>query len=162
MIHTFLPKSMENYYRESGRAGRDGRMSESILFYSKGDNVIRSASCSIDPHSLSQILASKISHCSNSFIILHVVAFLKDDESVDEKSKDGELVKLEPMVEYCLKKKDCRRIQLLTYFGGVDTEANLCKKNTETICDNCERDNVSKQLYFNLTSSTKPVCRCQY
>ena len=110
----------------------------------------------------SQILASKISHCSNSFIILHVVAFLKDDESVDEKSKDGELVKLEPMVEYCLKKKDCRRIQLLTYFGGVDTEANLCKKNTETICDNCERDNVSKQLYFNLTSSTKPVCRCQY
>ena len=73
---------------------------------------------------------------------------------MDEKSKDGESVNLEPMVEYCSNKKDCRRIQLLTYFGGVDTEANLCKKNTEAICDNCERDNVSKHIYLNLTSLT--------
>ena len=93
-------------------------------------------------------------------IILHV--FLTDGEFVDEKSKDGELVNLEPMVKYCENSQDCRKIQLLNYFGGVDIEANLCKKNTEAICDNCERANVSKQLYFNLTSSTKPVCRCQY
>ena len=80
--------------------------------------------------------------------------FLTDDESVVEKSKDGELVDLEPMVEYCWNMKDCRRIQLLTYFAGVDTEANLCEENAEAICDNCERDNVSKHIYLNLTLLT--------
>ena len=87
--------------------------------------------------------------------------FLTDDESVDEKSKYGELVNLEPMVKYCENSQNCRRIQLLTYFGGVDIEANLCEENAEAICDNCERANVSKQSYFNVTSSTKPLCRCQ-
>ncbi|CAL8329272.1 unnamed protein product [Boreogadus saida] len=37
VIHTFLPKSMEQYHRESGRAGRDGNMSHCVLFYSDSD-----------------------------------------------------------------------------------------------------------------------------
>ena len=83
-------------------------------------------------------------------IILHVV-FLTDGESMTEESKKMELDNLKRIVQYCGNTKDCRRIQLLSYFGGVKTEANLCEENTEAICDNCESANVSKPLYFNLT-----------
>ena len=39
VLHTSMPKTIESYFQEIGRAGRDGMISDALLLYSKADEI---------------------------------------------------------------------------------------------------------------------------
>jgi ATP-dependent DNA helicase RecQ len=85
VAHTSMPKTMENYYQEIGRAGRDGLASETLLLYTKADEIKRRMFIDdIDNDEYKELLYNKLrkmySYANSSECRHKLIAAYFDDE----------------------------------------------------------------------------------
>ena len=92
VIHYNMPQSLEAYYQEAGRAGRDGSAAECILLYAAGD--VQTA----------------------KYLIQHPAGAGELTAEEQEHLQRQDLERLEQMVGYC-KTTSCLRGYILDYFG---------------------------------------------
>lgn len=117
VCHFNIPKSMEAFYQESGRAGRDQLPSRSLLYYGIDDRK------------------------RMEFILSNAESKKLQSSSSQDGMPKKSLADFSHMVEYC-EGSSCRRKKILENFGE-QVAASICRKS----CDACKHPNlVAKYL----------------
>ena len=96
VIHYNMPQSMESYYQEAGRAGRDGEKAECILLFGKKDIGMA------------------------KFLIEKTYEESELPEEERETLKQRDMKRMWAMVDYC-QTPTCLRQYILSYFGQYNT-----------------------------------------
>ncbi|KAH7913921.1 P-loop containing nucleoside triphosphate hydrolase protein [Hygrophoropsis aurantiaca] len=106
VIHHTMPKSLDGFYQETGRAGRDGEAADCVLFYAYKDSI-----------SLRNMICSDRDR----------------DKSLPPAEKKRLQEELQAVTRYCTNNVDCRRSLVLDHFGEKFDPAN-CHNSCDNCC----------------------------
>ncbi|KAJ7274146.1 P-loop containing nucleoside triphosphate hydrolase protein [Mycena rebaudengoi] len=132
IIHYDLPKSLEGYYQETGRAGRDGSPSKCILYYSRED-VIRVKRWVTGSHARRTNAADK-----------------NDGPAPSQRAVES----LSSLVQFAESTTICRHVSICRYFGEPIDAADeaLVRKYCNKMCDICKYPDKTKRRHEKLSS----------
>jgi ATP-dependent DNA helicase RecQ len=150
VVHTGMPKSLEHYQQETGRAGRDGLEAECCLLYSGGDYAIwKRLLRDMEPeaHGIAMVKLNQMYGYCTGGICRHKAIlryFGQDLDKVDCAACDiclGQLDCVEDSLETAQKILSCI-LRLGERFGGSYTASVLVGSRDKRIMEN-EHDTLS-------------------
>ena len=159
VVHYGLPRNLESFIQESGRAGRDNKAAQSLVLYTREERDRTLYRVKLDVQKEANKHGSKNSaRAAAGFGIPQLTANARLNSSFDPTSQtmatqpgaqaDQKMKTFEKVIEYCENVTTCRHELISDYFGQSETSGAASSRSIvqmvqcDYACDVCKEGNT--------------------